>query len=154
MLTKNTVLSWLRNHPVATIATLSADNKPKMSVVYTFVDTDYQCYFVTKETTIKYQNLRKNSAISLSWCDQKNLTKCEVNGVAHLVQSGEEVVAAITHLQKIMINQKAEYWTPPVGQIEGTQYIIFRVVPSQVTYADYSAATKLDSKPQRLEFSP
>jgi nitroimidazol reductase NimA-like FMN-containing flavoprotein (pyridoxamine 5'-phosphate oxidase superfamily) len=154
MITKQTVLDWLTDHSVATISTISAENKPQTAVVYTYVDTNYHCYFVTKETTRKYENLTKNKVISIAWYDKQMLTICELTGEAYVVQAGEGVAVAITHLQEVMMEQKTEYWTPPVGQIEGAQYAVFRVVPDQINYVDYSAATKLHSKPKRLEFLP
>ncbi len=154
MLTKNKVLTWLQEHPIATIATLSTDHTPQMAVVYTYVDKDYYCYFVTKEQTRKYYNLYKNKTISVAWFDEQGLITCEMNGEAHIVHEGEGVAVAVTYLQEAMINQKAEYWTPPVGQVEGTKYAVFRILPYQVSYTDYSSATKRNPKPKRLAFQP
>lgn len=153
-LTKHTVLTWLQNHPLASITSMSPENLPQMAAVYTYVDKKFHCYFITKVVTRKSINLSSNKTISILWYDESTLETCEYSGEAHVVTGGEDVAVAITHLQETITSQKAEYWTPPVGQLKGSQYVVFRVIPNLVSFIDYASASKFETEPERLEFYP
>jgi len=152
MITKNSIFSWLQKHPVATVATLSATKRPELAVVYTHVDEDFNCYFVTKESTRKYANLQREKAVTLAWFNDLDLTMCELTGDAFVVEDVKEASNIIVQLEKLMVNQQAEYWTPPVGQLAGSQYVIFRIKYRRVSFFDYSAATTIHPEPEKLEF--
>jgi|AntRauTorckE6833_2_1112554.scaffolds.fasta_scaffold15790_3 uncharacterized pyridoxamine 5'-phosphate oxidase family protein len=154
MITKSSIFSWLQQHHVATIATISKTYKPELAVVYTNVGEDFNCYFITKESTRKYKNLQRDKTITLAWFNNLDLTMCEMAGEAFVVQDLAEASAAMVQLEDLMVNQQAEYWTPPVGQLEGSQYAIFRVIPRRVSFTEYSAATTLSPEPEKLEFLP
>jgi hypothetical protein len=154
MITKSSIFSWLQQHPVATVATISKTYKPELAVVYTNVDEDFNCYFITKESTRKYENLHRDKSITLAWFNDLDLTTCEMAGDAFVVLDSAEATSALIRLEALMVNQQAEYWTPPVGQLEGSQYAIFRVIPRRVSFVDYSSATTLDPEPEKLEFIP
>ena len=104
--------------------------------------------------TRKSINLSKNKSISVLWYDEKTLTTCEMSGEAYVVDVGEDVAVAITYLQETMTNQKNKYWTPPVGQLKGTQYIVYLIIPTEVSFVDYSSASTLEPEAQRLTFKP
>lgn len=154
MITTNSIFSWLQKHPVATVATVSKTNKPELAVVYTDVDKDFSCYFITKESTRKYANLQRDKTITVAWFNELDLTMCELTGDAFVVQDPAEATAALVRLEALMVNQQVTYWTPPVGQLEGSQYAIFRIIPRRVSFTDYSAATTLSPEPEKLEFVP
>jgi len=153
MITKNDVWNWLAKHPVATLATTAVDGKPQMATVYTYIDQNHHCYLITTEETRKYKNVQYAPAVALSWFDVIDMKTCEIAGTASIVQSGEEVLAAITHLQELITKQKQGYWIPPVGQLEGGNYAVLRILPDLVRYADYSSTAELDPQPQVLEFT-
>jgi uncharacterized pyridoxamine 5'-phosphate oxidase family protein len=152
MITKNSIFSWLQKHPVATVATLSKNTKPELAVVYTYVDKDFNCYFITKESTRKYKNLRRDKAITVAWFNDLDLTMCEMTGDAFVVEDAKEVSEIIVQLEELMVNQRAEYWTPPVGQLAGSQYAVFKIKYHRVSFFDYSAATTIHPEPEKLEF--
>jgi nitroimidazol reductase NimA-like FMN-containing flavoprotein (pyridoxamine 5'-phosphate oxidase superfamily) len=154
MITENLVLNWLQNNALATIATISAEQIPQSSVVYAHVDANYCCYFVTKETTHKYQNILRNKSVSVSWCDEESLVTCEMNGEAHIVYATDTVTTVIARLHKSVVSQKSGYWIPPVGQIDGSQYVVCKIVPDKITYIDYALATIVDPAPKKLTFYP
>ena len=154
MITKKDVLKWIQSQPVATLATVSFAGMPQLATVYTDIDDNYYCYLVTRQDTRKYENLRHTKAVSLSWFDASRLVTCEISGEAHVVRSGKEVSAIITRLQKMILEQKSGYWIPPVGQINGGDYVVLRVIPDLVRYADYSSTAELDPQPELLEFLP
>jgi len=154
MITKNTVWEWLSKHPLATLATVSATGAPQLATVYTYVDQNHHCYLITKEETRKYQNVQRTTTVALSWFDSVDMVSCEIAGMASVVQSGEEVLAAITQLQELIAKQKPGYWIPPVGQGNGGNYAVLQIIPEIVRYADYSSTAELDPQPQLLEFKP
>jgi len=156
-MTEQQTLNWLRQHPTATVATISKTKKPELSVVYTYVDNNFHCYFVTKESTRKHTNLSGNKDIALSWCHETNLTMCEMAGEAFLVHDGETVAYAITQLQGQLVNGQVAYWTPPVGQINNRKhdhYVVYKVIPRMVSYTDYSSAGSQNPEPRKFAFLP
>lgn len=152
MITKHILLSWLQAHPAATIATLSEAGAPELAVVYTHVDEDFRCHFISKESTRKYKNISSNRTATLSWFDETTLTTCEIAGEAYVVDDNKEAALMVTHMQELVINKKTQYWTPPMGQLEGGQYVVFRVEPRAVHYVDYTEASTQNPEPERLEF--
>jgi len=152
MITKNSIFSWLQKHPVATVATLSKIDRPELAVVYTDVDEDFNCYFVTKDSTRKYANLQRDKAITVAWFNDLDLTMCEMTGDAFVVEDIQEAAKIIGRLGELMVNQKADYWTPPVGQLAGSQYAVFKIKYRRVSFFDYSNATTINPEPEKLEF--
>jgi len=154
MVTTSSIFTWLQKHPVATVATLSKTNKPELAVVYTDVDKDFSCYFITKESTRKYANLQRDKTITLAWFNDLDLTMCEMTGDAFVIQDPKDASSVMVRLEELMVNQQAQYWTPPVGQLAGSQHAVFRIKPRRVSFTDYSAATTLNPEPEKFEFMP
>ncbi len=154
MITEKQVFEWLQDHPLASIATLTTEGQPTMAAVYTYIDEKFNCYFVTKVVTRKSFNLSENEKIGVLWCDEENLSVCEMNGKAHELLVKEEVARVITRLLEITSYIRSAYWVPPVAQLKGSQYIVYRVDPEEINFTNYLVVQGSDQEPDKLSFNP
>lgn len=146
------VLEFLQTEPLATLVTMSAESRPCTATVFTYVDEDFNCYCVTKESTEKYENISRNAVVALSYYSEAKLASCEVSGNASIVHEGEDVTEAIEKLLEIMETRHGREWVPPVSQLNDTRFGIIKIVPTHLKFIDYANSPDKDAEPVRIEF--
>lgn len=142
---------FLKEHPLGTLATLSKDRVPELSVVYFFLDTDFNCFFITKTSTRKFENINNNPTGTLMVADEDSLTSVELYGTIEIVMEPTEIARIITEFQNIASVRKFDYWVPPLSQVEGNQFAVCKLKPSVMHFKNF--ATKLDSPDMPAQFS-
>lgn len=149
---RETALSFLENHPLCTLSTHAADGSIDTATVYFSCDSTFTLYFVTKEDTRKAHNLAANQQITATIADETVLLLAEIKGTATPLQDYDEVASAVTAIQKIVIDRKADYWVPPIAQLEDGPYIVYKITPTQVRFLqfDHLAASHAIAEPKEL----
>lgn len=124
--TRDDVLSFMKEHFIMEIATIS-DNRPHASVMLYVVDDDFNIYFATHESTYKAKNLVKNPAISVCiWEHGKMLIQAD--GEAHLVEDTAEQ-ADISDKLAAATQRRDDFWPPLFRTGEGA-YVVFKMKPT------------------------
>lgn len=148
---KERLLSFLRLNPVATFVSLSSECTPQTATVYVYVDNEFNCYCLTKASTTKYMNIESRRTVALSFFNEEELVTCEIEGIAYALTAGEDVVAAVTQLQEVIASRRSGYWVPPVSQIDGSQFVVIKVVPLHISFSNYgNAMTTEQHRPYRV----
>lgn len=80
-MTMQFIYSFIKQHKLAVLSTLSNDGKPQAALVGFAVSGDLEIIFDTVKTSRKYQNLLKNSSVALviGW---NNETTVQYEGIA------------------------------------------------------------------------
>lgn len=151
---KQEVLNFLRSHQLMTFSSVSSIGAPESSVLYMYVDDEFNTYCLTREATRKYVNVMTNDMVSIITVDEDSVEVAEIIGRAKVVCDNEEITRVTEELHKIVAVRKSEYWLPPVDQIDGEVYVLIKVVPTMVKYVDYADVTKnMVAKPKHITFN-
>ncbi len=146
------VYSFFRQHPLVTLSTVSADGVPHTAAVYMYVDEHMNCYIVTRATTRKATNMNENSIAVISGHDENVLMFGELSCTAELVTEMEDVAKILPELQKIVTSRKSMYWVPPVAQLEGDNFIFYKLRPKKVTFMNYEKTEDENAHPYVVSF--
>lgn len=148
------VLTFLQEHPLMTFTTISNTYIPQSAAMYVFVDGDFSCYCVTKESTRKYGNVKENHTATLSVFDESALVFVEVTGTAELVTDEGQVAQMLPKLQDIVRSRKTSYWVPPVSQVTGEHYAFIKLSPYSVSCVNYDTEAFNTAEPKTFRFDP
>ena len=151
---KQEVLTFLRSHQLMALSTVSPIGAPESSVLYMYVDDEFNTYCLTREATRKYVNVMSNDMASIITVDEDSVEVAEITGRASVVYDEDEIARVTEELHKIVAVRKSEYWLPPVDQIDGDVYVLIKVVPTMVKYVDYADVTKnMKAQPKYITFN-
>lgn len=132
--------SFFVHHPLGVLSTLGESGDIETASIYFAIDDKYNCYFVTKDSTRKYKNIIDRRQATLTVFEENILMFGEVRGRAEAVDNTDEAVAKMTLLQDTIASRKAEYWVPPVSQIQTGNFLVMKLVPESVTFINYSTS--------------
>ncbi len=123
-----TVQDFLKNHNLAVLATASSDAVPEASVVGISVVDNMRILFGTFNTSRKWQNLQKNSRVSLviGWEHGKTV---QYQGVAEELKESEKSEALKIHFANVPSFAKF---------VSDKEAVLYRVKPESVKYSDLS----------------
>lgn len=118
-------LAVIRNHPLASLATVSPEGYPRSAFVYIAVDDDLSLYFMTRVGTKKYEHIMNNPRVAISIADEDGYKTIQAEGVAHEETSGEKQAWIIDQIFK---NAAAHpTWQLPISQMERSGYVCIRI---------------------------
>jgi Pyridoxamine 5'-phosphate oxidase len=146
------VYSFFRQHPLCTLSTVSEEGIPQTAAVYVYVDAQMQCYIATRESTRKANNIKKNNIAVISGYDENVLMFGELSCSAELLTAEEDVAMVLPELQKIVASRKDAYWVPPVAQLKGEGFILYRLTPKKVTFMNYDKSDSENPQPYVVSF--
>jgi len=133
---KTKLQEFLRMHPVATLATVSVENKAHAAAIYFFIDEDLNFFFITKEDTKKYKDLSKNQHVALVITDSDALSTVQAEGNASVINDAEGVAKVVTNLQSIQFGEHGEK-TPPIAHVEAGGFRVIKVTPIHLRWTKF-----------------
>lgn len=135
---KSDILSFLNSEFIMQIATATLKGKPQVNVMLFAVDKDLHFYFATHKSSRKAKNLKQNNQVSITvWKHKKMMVQVDAR-VKPLTKEAD-----INHALDLLADKATmdeEFW-PPLLQIEGNDYIIYKAKPSKMTMLDLSQPT-------------
>ena len=136
-ITKQKVLTFLKNHYLMQIATVN-ENQPGVSVMLYTVDDDLNFYFATHKDSFKIKNLKQNPKISLVVWEFGNI-QVQANGIAEEVTESQKQLQILDKLAD-SATQDENFW-PPIFRIKGEDYIIIKIKPNWMRVLDLTTQT-------------
>jgi general stress protein 26 len=134
--TKEKVLAFIHEHPMAVLSTVSDDNQPWGSAIYCVADEDLMFYFVTREQTLKYNNIAKNPKVALTFADSDSQKEVQLTGVASNVD--------LQHITDVVFKKLARArphghgnWVPPIVKVHRGDWMVLCITPDKLLYADF-----------------
>lgn len=131
---KNDVLTFMRSVSIAALA-VTDGTKPMSSIILFALDDDFTMYFGTHRDSFKSQAILKNPNVSLSIWEHKKML-VQIDAKAQEVSESEKADAFLDKIVSASANVH-DFW-PPVLQIEGDEYIVFKVRPHWLRVLDLS----------------
>jgi uncharacterized protein YhbP (UPF0306 family) len=131
------IYTFLRNHPVGVLSTITPDNNPHGVVVYFVASQDFTIQILTKTGTHKYDNLKHNSHVMLTVFDPDTQSTAQITGItseqpdhASIQQVASGIIEANTRTSGSLL--------PPILKLQAGKFTSFRIDPVQIRVATYA----------------
>ena len=128
-------LDFIKEHSVAVLSTCSDGEPHGVPVYYLFVEEQNKFYFLTKDSTRKYNNLQKNSKAFLSIYDENPQAVFTADCDVHLIDrqgNFEEILSKLVDIH----GEQAHQPTPASIQKEGSLRLVELTI-SKDRYVSY-----------------
>jgi hypothetical protein len=143
------IFSFLHDHPVGVLSTVTPDNNPHGVVVYFAVDPDFSVHILTKTNTHKYDNMIHNDHVMLTVFEPQSQTTVQVIGVA---TEQRNTTAINTTIQGVAAanTRMSTSLLPPIVKLQAGMFTSFRIEPMQIRMATY-ARVEVDEQNELFE---
>ncbi len=135
-------LKFLREHTTAVIAT-SFNDEPSASTVYSFVDDEFNFYFLTTRNTGKYMNLHLNPQVAIVVGTGPQHISVQAKGVAHLIADDTERDRIWDKLSAIRERSQDPSMLWPIEQLSNFKdrnKVAFMITPTVLMYMNLDDA--------------
>ena len=129
---------FLRKNVLCVISTVTETNKPEAAVSVFMTDNDFNFYFITREHTRKFGNLKKNHNIAIVVGLKAEPFTVQAEGEAEYV-SGEARHLFMNEFAKRKDLQ--DMYTGPFLSMPGTDFAIFKVNIDWLRYLELDVQT-------------
>ncbi len=130
------IITFLRQHPVGVLASVSPDGDPNASAVYFSVDDDLRLTFTTKEDTQKHHNIAHHNHVMLVVYDAVTQSTVQVGGGAEEVTDAQ-AAQKIYHGTLQAAKQTGPDAVPPVAKIAAGAYVAYEIKPTNIWMTEY-----------------
>lgn len=130
------IRDYINKNPIATLGTTDTGGVPHGAIVYTCADT-YRpvVYFITKQETAKYRNLKEREHVSLTIVNPSENSTLQAGGRAFEVEDAvtiDEVMKTIA-----LQHDSAKDWLPPIAKLRAGAYVIIGIELTHARLAHY-----------------
>lgn len=136
------VMRYIDEHPVVVLGTIDDYHRPHGSVVYAVSgdpETKMHVYFLTKEDTLKFHNLKARPAVSITSFDEEDITCLQAQGHAAVERDPRVIDMVMKHLTRA--HHHTEEWLPPIAKLRAGSYVIVGITITQARLGEFKAAT-------------
>ena len=132
------VMRYIDKHPVVVLGTLDDYNRPYGSAVYA-VSGDHESkmhiYFLTKEDTTKFHNLKSRPAVSITSVDEDDISSLQAQGHAAIEHDPRVIDMVMKQLTRT--HALAAEWLPPIAKLRAGNYIMVGVTITNARLAEF-----------------
>ena len=134
------IQTYISNHPIATLGTINADGTPQGAVVYVCADTHRPVvYFITKQETVKYKNLKDRNQVSLTIVNPADNSTLQANGKAFTIQDPDIIDVVMKKIAHEHVSAKE--WLPPIAKLRAGAYEVVGVELERARLAHFNGMT-------------
>jgi len=131
---KELITSTIENHAEGVFTTINSDGTPSSSVITLHKLEDYTYFFMTKDTTKKYDNLEFNPNISYLVFDPFSRTELEIKGLTEFIWDEHTRKHALKIIEKD--RHKGRGHISPFVATEDS-YALFTIHPQSIHFTTY-----------------
>jgi len=136
----------------AVIASTSANHAPHATVVYYYLDRDFNLYFLTATETQKYTNLCANPHAAYAVGYGPDHTTVQGSGPATLLDKGsEEEKTAIAYINERMREQDASWAVFQLDEYEDNAIAVFKIATDSLYVLNLEPTVELPITPNNLQ---
>jgi len=134
--TYHKIKTYINQNPVATLGTMNPNGTPHGAIVYVCAHSQHPVvYFVTKQETRKYRNLRDRHEVSLTIVNPAENSTLQANGRASDVEDAATINAVMEKLAHDHISAKE--WLPPIAKLRAGAYTIVGIELTSARLAQF-----------------
>jgi uncharacterized pyridoxamine 5'-phosphate oxidase family protein len=122
------------NQPLGVISTVNESGKPQSASVYYVYDNALNIYFITKDTSRKYENSMRNPHVSFVITSENPPKTIQLEGVVHKV---EDVSQTGDLFNKLVSLATASNFMPPVSQIASGKVSFMKIATTWVRAGNF-----------------
>lgn len=135
-LKEETEITYIKNHSTAILSTVSQSGVARGSVIH-YVYRDGYFYFVTKDESLKSQNIALHGQVALTIHDTNSLKTAQISGLAE-IESDKRVVSTVIKEISTPKHYKEGDHFPPIISMKKGNFEVLRIVPTTIEFHDYS----------------
>jgi len=132
------LLNFLRKQNSAVLATIKTGNVAHAATIYFYTEDDLRFYFLTKNSTMKFTNIKENHSVALVISDPDNLETVQVEGIAREVDYAKEYSQTMEKFTQKLESRGKEWEKIPLNHIQNKGYYVFvQITPTWIRWTDY-----------------
>lgn len=136
---KHETYTFLQEHQLGVISTISSDNKPWGAAIYYVVDEDLNIFFLTHTSSKKYQNMLHTLSVAFTVADDYKQTTVQMAGTIKELEVGEEHDAAYQKLAHVRPPGQFA-WVPPVSKMHDGDRVLLKLIPEKVRLSRFKTS--------------
>lgn len=130
------IRTYIDNNPIAILGTTSPNHSPYGAVVYACADPNSPIvYFITKQATAKYQNLRERNQVSLTIVNPYENSTLQASGIAFDITDALTIDMVMERITRE--HASAKEWLPPIAKLRAGAYAIVGIELTQARLAQF-----------------
>lgn len=114
------------NQSVGVVSTLGEYNQPQAAALYYVFDSALNIYFITRESSRKYKNIKRNVRVAFVVSTEEPPLTVQLEGEAQEVTDPHEITE---HFPKLVSLASEKHVIPPVSQLEDGRMIFMKIIP-------------------------
>lgn len=131
------IVSYIDSNPLATLGTVDADGSPHGAVVYVFADPEKpKLYFLTKNETKKFKNLRGRSKVSITIANRAENSTLQATGNSSVTRDSDILDMVVKKMARA--NSISSEWVPPVSKLDAGQYTVVQIDLDHARLAEFN----------------
>lgn len=134
--TYSKLLHYIDHNPIATVGTINPSGSPHGAIVYVCADDHHPIvYFITKQETRKYKNLRERSLVSLTIVNPESNSTLQADGRAFITQDPAIIDMVTKKIAQVHVSAKE--WLPPIAKLRAGAYEIIGIELLRARLAEF-----------------
>lgn len=129
------VISFLQNHALSALCTVSPEGQPRAACVYMVADENLDLYFMTKIETVKYIHIHHNPRVAVVTADENVYETVQIEGLAEEVHLEEKKHWLIQQLSRQAARHP--HWQLPVNQLASEDYAFMKIKPTWLRWGRF-----------------
>ncbi|HYK08955.1 MAG TPA: pyridoxamine 5'-phosphate oxidase family protein [Candidatus Eisenbacteria bacterium] len=132
------LLTFLRSHYVGVLATVAPGNTAHATSIFYYPEDDLRCYFLTKNETHKFNNIKENHSVALVVSDPLTLQTVQVQGLAKEVDYTLEFASTMKKYTEMLSKSGNQWDSIPLNHINNVGYFtLVQITPTWIRWTDF-----------------
>lgn len=133
------IKAYIAKNPIATLGTTNAQGVPHGAAVYLCTGSNATVYFITKQNTAKYRNLKEQKQVSITIVDPSENSTLQAVGRAFEVADAATIDDVMQRIA--LIHDTANDWLPPIAKLRAGAYVVVGIELTRTRLAHYQGKT-------------
>jgi general stress protein 26 len=129
-------LSFLVNHMLGVLATISDEGTPRARTIYYTCDDSFNIYFITLANTRKAQDIQKNPHAAFVVSEQDIPRTIQVEGTISDLTDTATIDPVLSDFVEVLMSQKT--YGIPLTRFDTSVLKFFKLTPTWVRWGDFT----------------
>lgn len=131
------LLEFLRTHDVAVLATIQDGTRAHATTIYYYVDDDLKFYFLTRNETLKFSNLKEDGDVGMAITDATGLQTVQIEGKAREVDYARQYAPIVKKFIDGLAKSGKAWEQIPLNRINSGYFAFIQVTPTWIRWCDF-----------------
>lgn len=131
------VYDFLKSQLTGVLSLVDPNGNPHATVIYFSVDNYFNCYFITKHDTKKFDSIVHQNHGMLVVFDAQSQTTAQIKGVIEDI-SDSPIARHVFNTMKTTAEGKSDSGVAPISKLFAGEYVCFKLRPRQIRMAVFA----------------